>query len=461
MTIVADRGSKPSQLGLAKAREALGELVRRVSEDGEVVHLARRGRPVATLIAPERLASLEASAADFGRLAEVTQALITTLDVRVALDRLVRVTVGWLGETCIVDLVEDGTWRCVALAAATGVTDLDAAGLQLVVGADPLDKLALPGPRRVAPGDAGAERWSKMLTSLGADEGIVAPLVRGDRLLGALVVASSTSIDDRLARLADEVARRASVIVDNARLYAEQRSVAERFQHYLLADLPAVSGARLAARYAGAPHMTEVGGDWYDAFTLPDGSLGLVIGDVIGHDVDAAVHMSQLRNLLRAVAWMGRADPATIVTELDRIWAGLVLGPEALATLIVAVLSQSPGGTWRLRWANAGHLAPLVVEGSREPAFLERPADTLLGAPAAAPRSTHEVELHVPATLLLYTDGLIERRSETLERSATRLRRSVQKLPVDDPEQLCDGLIAGVRPDHDDDIAVLAVRLIE
>jgi serine phosphatase RsbU (regulator of sigma subunit)/antitoxin (DNA-binding transcriptional repressor) of toxin-antitoxin stability system len=444
---------------LAKARDELGELVRRVSEDGELIHLSRRGRTVATLISPERLASLEAAAADFGRLAEVSQTLITTLDVHTALRRLARVMTGWLGDVCVVDLVADEGWECVTVAAVpNGTTNgIDPAALDAAVDTQ-VEEAVLPGPRRIRSNDAAPVRWAKMLVAIGATEGVVTPLTRGGRLLGALMV-TSDNIDDRIVRLTDEVARRASVVVDNARLYAEQRTVAERFQNYLLADLPTVEGLTLAARYASAPRAAEVGGDWYDAFALPDGSFALVIGDVMGHDLDAAVHMSQLRNLLRAAAWLRPGDPATIASELDRICSGLDLTPEALATLVIAILRRADDGTWLLRWANAGHLAPLLIDGDGDSTYLERPSEPLLCIGAEAERTAHEMELQPRSTLLLYTDGLIERRAEDMDRSAARLRRWIHQLGVDGPEQLCDALIAEVGPDHDDDIALLAVRV--
>lgn len=451
-------GQRPSQLGLARARDELSELVRRVSEGDEVIHLSRRGRPVAILTSPERLASLEGSAADFGRLAEASQTLITTLEVRTALHRLVRVVTGWIGDVCIVDLLEDGTWTCVAAAQSEAGQRADCTTLEALVGNHTQDEPVLPGPRRITTDDTPATRWTKMLAAVGSREGVVTPLTRGGRVLGALMVTSATGIDERVLRLADEVARRASVVVDNARLYAEQRTVAERFQSYLLADLPNVNGLRLAARYAPAPRAAEVGGDWYDAFVLPDGSLALVIGDVMGHDLDAAAQMSQLRNLLRAVAWQQPDGPATMIAELDRISFGLGLAPAALSSLIVATLSRSDAGEWRLRWANAGHLPPALAVGDAEPVFLERHSEPLLCIAPSSPRTTHEMTLKAPATLVLYTDGLVERRSETLERSMTRLRRSVHQLRVEDPQQLCDGLIAKVA-DHDDDIALLAVRI--
>jgi serine phosphatase RsbU (regulator of sigma subunit) len=169
--------------------------------------------------------------------------------------------------------------------------------------------------------------------------------------------------------------------------------------------------------------------------------------------------MSQLRNLLRAAAWLRPGDPATIASELDRICSGLDLTPEALATLVIAILRRADDGTWLLRWANAGHLAPLLIDGDGDSTYLERPSEPLLCIGAEAERTAHEMELQPRSTLLLYTDGLIERRAEDMDRSAARLRRWIHQLGVDGPEQLCDALIAEVGPDHDDDIALLAVRV--
>ena len=455
---------EPSQFGLAKARDQLGELFRRVADEGEVIFLARRGRTVATLITPERLAALEMSVHDSGFLADVSHALITTLDLDGALARLARMLAGWLGDVCLVDLFGEAGWRCVAAATSGAAEHIDPAELVRIANAAPPGELGLRSPVRLSVNETGAgiegtARWERVLAAAGAGQGVVAPLAHRGRLLGAIVIAScSRPVDDRVIRLARNVARRASVIVENDRLYAEQRTVAERLQRYLLTEPAQFHGVQLAARYAPAARGVDVGGDWYDVFRLPDGGIALTVGDVVGHDLDAVVLMSQLRTLLRGVAWLVPADPASVLVELERVAAGL--GLKAMATMILAVLRPLTDGRWLLRWANAGHLPPLIVNDGTEPTFLERRADPLLGVFVGALRTTHEVEIAAPATLLLYTDGLVERRSEPLDRSLAGLRRTVTHHLFDDVHLLCEGLLAGIDEDHEDDIVLLAARLL-
>src|SRR5207245_11743371 len=112
------------------------------------------------------------------------------------------------------------------------------------------------------------------------------------------------------------------------------------------------------ARYRAAGSGAEVGGDWYDVFSLPNGDVAFVIGDVVGHDIDAAAVMSQLRTLVRGAGWLSVSEPAAIVTNAERVNEGI--GLDALATLVV-VTARRAGDGWDLAWANAGHHPPLVI----------------------------------------------------------------------------------------------------
>src|SRR5439155_2586314 len=234
---------------------------------------------------PSRLAPVEESALDYSRLAEVTRAVVTTLDIEEALTRLVRLVVPWFADICIGELADDGHLHVVAAAEHRGSSTRTIPPSRLVE------------PDGDIPPDAGP-RWAGWLRDQGAVDVATVPLAARDRLLGALTVASrSGPLGERERDLAQEVARRGSIAAENARLYAEQRDVAERLERALLGDLPSVDGLELCARYRAAGSGAEVGGDWYDAFSLPNGDVALVIGDVVGHDIDAAAVMSQLRTL--------------------------------------------------------------------------------------------------------------------------------------------------------------------
>lgn len=140
----------------------------------------------------------------------------------------------------------------------------------------------------------------------------------------------------------------------NARLYALQQHTAEQLQLSLPPDLTGLGRVRPAARYVAA--RAEVGGDWYDAFPLPDGSVVLAIGDVVGHDLAAAVRMGQLRNMLRALAGDGGDDPAGTMSRLDRVMHGLTT--VELVTAVIARVETPPAGPWGLHWTNAVHCRP-------------------------------------------------------------------------------------------------------
>jgi serine phosphatase RsbU (regulator of sigma subunit) len=206
-----------------------------------------------------------------------------------------------------------------------------------------------------------------------------------------------------------------------------------------------------------------VGGDWYDAFLQPGGTTMLVIGDVVGHDTEAAAAMGQLRGLLRGIATYSDAGPVEVLRGLDTSMT--TLQTKTLATAAVARFEQTPGelerGVTRMRWANAGHLPPLVINADGTVAELASwRGDLLLGVDAEVRRRESVVTLDRGSTVLLYTDGLIERRDADLDQGLVRLRDALQDLADLPLEELLDELIERLvhgRPD--DDVAIVAVRL--
>ena len=247
-------------------------------------------------------------------------------------------------------------------------------------------------------------------------------------------------------------------------LYARSRSVvraAETLQRSLLTEPVHPEGFELAVRYVPAAREAQVGGDWYDVFDLPDGSTILVIGDVAGHDSHAAATMGQLRGLLRGIAYSGSGGPAALLTQLDGAIAGLGLG--ALATVLVGRLERPEGSeaATLLRWASAGHLPPLLRGPDGEVRPLDAPrAGLLLGVDPTRPRTEQQVLLEPGSTLLLYTDGLVERRDQVFDDGVDLLAAALgdlRDLPVDG---LCDALLTRLLPDGaEDDVALVAVCL--
>jgi chemotaxis family two-component system sensor kinase Cph1 len=250
-------------------------------------------------------------------------------------------------------------------------------------------------------------------------------------------------------------------------LYARSRSIvraAETLQRSLLSEPPEPDGLEVAVRYVPAAREAQVGGDWYDVFGQPDGSTMLVIGDVVGHDTAAAACMAQLRGLLRGIAFDSAEGPARVLARLDGAIAGLGLG--AMATVLVGRLEHTEDertiGVTRLRWASAGHLPPLAVGPGGEPRLLPttgRPG-LLLGVDPAAERPEQTAVLERGSTLLLFTDGLVERRDQGFDDGVELLGEALADLRERPVDELSDELLARLVPDGaEDDVALVAVRL--
>ena len=291
------------------------------------------------------------------------------------------------------------------------------------------------------------------------------PLRGRGRILGLLTLffRAGTSPSDEDLAAARDVADRAGLALDNARLYGQQQQLAEGLQRSLLTEPPEPDHAEIAVRYLPAAETARVGGDWYDAFLQPGGTTMLVIGDVVGHDTAAAAAMGQLRGLLRGIATYSDAGPVEVLRGLDASMATLQM--RVLATATVARFEQTPEerehGVTRLRWANAGHLPPLVV--NPDGSVAELPAwtgDLLLGVDPEARRRESVVTVERGSTVLLFTDGLIERRDADLDQGLLRLRECLVEVADRPLQELCDEVLERLvhgRPE--DDVALVAVRL--
>jgi serine phosphatase RsbU (regulator of sigma subunit) len=238
------------------------------------------------------------------------------------------------------------------------------------------------------------------------------------------------------------------------RRYARQAEIAVALQRSMLTELPDLSPLRVAARYVPATEAVEVGGDWYDAFRLPGGAPALVVGDLAGHDIQAAVSMGQARNVLRALAVDRREFPGELLARLDAVLSQLQIGQTG--TCVYAQLDERDGA-WQARLANAGHPPPLLI-ADRAASYLERPPEPLLGTGVDQPRSTATVALRPGATLLLYTDGLVERRGRSIDDGLAELRSAAVALSGRPVDELCDELLARFAAAPDDDVCLLAVR---
>jgi PAS domain S-box-containing protein len=244
-------------------------------------------------------------------------------------------------------------------------------------------------------------------------------------------------------------------VTARAEQLAGERRAMEALQRSLLPGrLPDLPGIQAVARYLpGGPHV-QVGGDWYDVFALPDRRVGLVMGDVAGRGVTAASVMSQTRAALRAYA-VEAAPPGLVVHRLDELVCHLELAD--LTTLVYAVLDPA---SRVVSYANAGHLPPLVVAPGRAPVLLTGGRGAPLGTGVGFSEQA-AAELPPDGTLLLYTDGLIERRGHSPEEGIERLAVVAGAWDGHDLAALCDEIVAGARGDAErpDDVALLAVAL--
>jgi serine phosphatase RsbU (regulator of sigma subunit) len=280
-------------------------------------------------------------------------------------------------------------------------------------------------------------------------------------LLGVLTLTSAgPRFDPDTSVMLVELARRVGIALDNARRYEQYRDTAETLQRAQLTELPTRDGLLLAARYLPATRGLNIGGDWYDAFLQPDGSLLAVIGDVTGHGLHAAVVMGQLRTALRAYA-VENASPAEILTRLHGMLRHLQ--PELYAT---AMIARFRPGDPEVVWASAGHL-PAVVRGDDGTVrVLDAKPGVMLGIPVPYVYADHQAELPAGSTLALYTDGLVERRSQGIDPGIARLGDMLGSLSTPELEQdleaVADGLLEPLlhNSERDDDVCLLLCHLV-
>lgn len=396
--------------------------------------------------------------------------LAEAADYTEALDRLAAVAVPLLGDLCLIDvLADDGNLiRMVARHA-------DPAKQPIV---EELRERYTPDPNGAHPSvdviRTGRSRWSSemsddflrattrddhhfaLVRELEFTSYVSVPLIAGERALGSLTLVSAGSgrrFGESDLALAEELAGNAAAVIDRARRHDRQREAAHTLQRSFLPDeLPLLAGAAAAARYLPGTEGEEVGGDWYDVIPLAHGAVGLAIGDVAGHDMGAAAEMGQLRNVLRGYA-VRDDSPATVLHELRRFCE--VVGIERIATVTYVWLSP---GTGRLRMASAGHFPALIRRVTGAVEMMELSPAPPLGLESSPSRET-EAHLERGDAVVLFTDGLVERRGAHPDDGLNMLTDTVASAPAGEPEALCDLIIERVvEPGaRDDDVALLVV----
>jgi PAS domain S-box-containing protein len=401
-------------------------------------------------------------------LADASTELASSLDYQVTLAKVAQLAVPTFADWCAIDVVDDGRLHRVAVA------HVDPAKVRL---AQELAERYPPDP------DAPTGAWNVMRTGKSewipeiTDEILVAaavdqeqlqlardlhlrsavtvPLIARDRVLGVITWVSAESerlFTEEDLSLAEDLAKRAAVAIDNAELHSETLAAAVHLQHAVLPDaMPDVPGWVVASHYSPSGR-TEVGGDFYDAVPLTDGRLALFVGDVMGRGVAAAAAMAQMRAAVRAFTAVD-PTPQVVMANLDAMFAQFPT--EQLVTLVYAVADPRRD---ELAVCNAGHPPPVVLraDGSTE----QLPSAD--GAPLAViPQHRRQVTVpfHLGDTVLAFTDGLIERRDEDIDAGQERVLGALSTLAGPDLSGALDVVVEQLRdPDRDDDVAALAAR---
>jgi serine phosphatase RsbU (regulator of sigma subunit)/anti-sigma regulatory factor (Ser/Thr protein kinase) len=286
--------------------------------------------------------------------------------------------------------------------------------------------------------------------------GLIVPLTARGRTFAALTVLREAPYDDADVAYALDLSRRAALALDNASRFAFERTLAETLQRSLLPrGMPTSALLTSASRYLAGARGTQIGGDWFDLIEVDDGSLVLVVGDVMGRGVHAAAVMGQLRATVRAYAFEGHG-PAAMLKRLDRVVE--TLDDLHFTTCVIGKLEPR---TRSLRLSSAGHLPPLVVDPDGDAWFLKLDPGLPLGV-GGATYVEQRVVLDPGSLVMLYTDGLVEDRDHPIEYGLERLRKAAELEPVRSPEELCDRVLVALgraHGDHDDDTALLALLL--
>ena len=434
---------------------------------------ARQDAELARAVAEQARADAERAHSRLAMMAEATSALIATLDMTELLDRLAGLCVPRLADWAFLTLVDQ-----YGQVHETAARHRDGRKTDLAVIARHSRHLPPRSPSRRSIANArpvlleditpdllqdviGDPEVVAAFQRLGGTTTLTVPMVARRRTLGALALVradAGTFTQDEI-ELVEDLAGRAALAMDNVRLYQQEHTVADTLQRSLLPVLPEIPGIESAAHYVSASTAADVGGDFYDLLLLPDGSIGLAIGDVVGHDVAAAAAMGHLRGVLRAVVWEAvDGDPGSVLARVDRLVQGLRVA--SLATMVYARAERPAhaGGPWRVHLANAGHPPLLLRAPSGAVRLVDGVTGLLVGVDATAHRETLTIEVPSGSTLIGYTDGLIERPGLDMDHGIHALCERIAATPPETgPRGLCDAAVSGAL-DHRDDVALIAVR---
>jgi PAS domain S-box-containing protein len=444
----------------------------------EAAHALARGR----LYERERHARAEAEAAreaaegareQLEFLAQASALLGDSLDPMRTLRQVGELAVPHVADWCGIDLLEDGRIENVVTA------HVDPAKVELArefrrrYPPRPDDPTGLPNVLRTGRSELYPEITEAMVAAQARDPehlelmrtlalrtAMIVPLTARGRTLGALTFISSAPrrrYDQSDLTFAEDLARRAALALDNARHYRHERDVAVALQESLLPErLPDLDGVKLAAKYLSGTVGVEVGGDWYDVVELGDERVAFVMGDVAGRGARAASAMGHLRTAIRAYSLEGHA-PADVVGRVGEL--ADTLQDDVMATMVYVSFDR---GTGEVVLVNAGHPPSVLRRPGGEVELLASAAGHPITALPEPRYGETRQRLEAGTTLVLYTDGLVERRGEGLDEGLRRLAAEVGSGPAD-PGRLCTHLIETMLPSSErpDDVAILVVGVGE
>ncbi len=487
---VVDRGELRAAIerALASQNASLDERVGGRSTPAMVVPMLVRGRPVGTIVfirtdrrqgaydeadlaLANELSRRAAAALENARLHEAAELALDEAETAVArvrrLQTVIDATFTSSSSDEFLDQLLERLCEAIGADAATILTVgegetlvvrrfagyVEPAGVRTPFGAGFAGRIAASRAHQVSRRLSPTEFGISPIARTGIVSAAGAPLLTGGKLVGVLQVGCrrQCDFDEEDVMLLRLVAARVAITLDRAEVYERGQSVAESLQRSLLPGrFPTIEGVETVARYVPGTFGLEVGGDWYDVFELADGSIAISVGDVMGRGVYAAATMSQLRNVMRAYALEGLA-PGETLQRLNR----LAMDSELFATVVYAIVSPS---RTTLRIANAGHPPPLIASPGVPVRRLVEGASPPIGT--VIPTSFDDAEVRLPpgSSLVFYTDGLVERRGESIDTGIDRLAAVVGS--SDEPvHQLIDIILDELELDeHPDDRAILVVR---
>jgi GAF domain-containing protein/anti-sigma regulatory factor (Ser/Thr protein kinase) len=413
----------------------------------------------ARLFEAERKAreAAEAAADRIARLQSITDVALAHLafDDELLNEMLVRVRENLSVDTAAILLLDDETHELVARA-AKGLEEEVQQGVRIPVGGGFAGRIAATARPVVIESVDHGSVLNPILREKGVRSLLGVPLLVEGRVLGVLHVGtlSPRSFGEDSIAFLQFAADRIALAIDNARLFEREHLVAASLQRsFLPSHLPRVAGLELAARYRPGAGESQLGGDWYDAVVLPDGHIGIALGDVVSRGLRAASVTAQLRNALRAYVLDGHG-PAVLLTRLSRLTR--TLEGREMATLVYLSVDPESG---KVTMASAGHPPPLVVEPGGGTRFLEGGLSVPLGALAHPVYEEVEFELPPGSLVMAYTDGLVERRDLWVDEGMEELRRAAPRIGGD-VDAFCDGVLdemLGHSPSSDD-VALIALR---